>query len=84
MFEWIEMETAKNREEYGLPRMISKKVQNTGLINLEDDTKEINAVINEFLNVGVDKLVSSMKNLLPFDLYITEVSQVNKYQLACL
>lgn len=50
--------------------MISKKVQNTGLINLEDDTKEINAVINEFLNVGVDKLVSSMKNLLPFDLYI--------------
>ena len=57
-------------EEYGLPRMISKKVQNTGLINLEDDTKEINAVINEFLNVGVDKLVSSMKNLLPFDLYI--------------
>ena len=50
--------------------MISKKVQNTGLINLVDDTKEINAVINEFLNVGVDKLVSSMKNLLPFDLYI--------------
>ena len=43
-------------EEYGLPRMISKKIQNAGLINLEDDSKEITIVIQEFNTIGIEYL----------------------------
>ena len=41
-------------EECGLPRMISKKIQNAGLINLEDDSKEITIVIQEFNTIGIE------------------------------
>lgn len=57
-------------EEYGLPRMISKKVQQSGLIDLEDYSKEVNDVINEFIQIGMERLVNSLNDLHPFDLYI--------------
>lgn len=57
-------------EEYGLPRMISKKMQRSGLVNLEDDNKEINAVIMEFNRIGIDKVLSSICRLHPFEDYI--------------
>lgn len=57
-------------EEYGLPQMISKKMQRSGLVNLEDDNKEINAVIMEFNRIGIDKVLSSICRLHPFEDYI--------------
>lgn len=36
--------------------MISKKIQNAGLINLEDDSKEITIVIQEFNTIGIEYL----------------------------
>ena len=57
-------------EEYGLPRIISKKIQRSGLVNLEDDNKEINAVIMEFNRIGIDKVLSSICRLHPFEEYI--------------
>lgn len=57
-------------EEYGLPRMISRKVQDSGLINLEDNSKEICNVLDEFNNLGMDNLVNGIPNLHPFDKYI--------------
>ena len=56
-------------EEYGLPRMISKKIQRSGLVNLEDDNKEINAVIMEYNRIGIDKVLSICR-LHPFEDYI--------------
>ena len=57
-------------EEYGLPRMISKKIQRSGLVNLEDEYKEINTVIMEFNRIGIDKVLSSIRRLHPFEDYI--------------
>ena len=57
-------------EEYGLPRMISKKIQNAGLINLEDDSKEITIVIQEFNTIGIEYLEQKIPNLHSFDKYI--------------
>lgn len=57
-------------EEYGLPRMISKKIQRSGLVNLEDDNKEINTVIMEFNRIGIDNVLSSICRLHPFEDYI--------------
>lgn len=57
-------------EEYGLPRMISRKIQNSGLINLEDDSVEISEIIKQFNNIGREKVIQGLNNLLPFDKYI--------------
>lgn len=57
-------------EEYGLPRMISKKIQDSGLINLEDDSMEISEIIAQFNNIGRRKIVHGLSNLLPFDKFI--------------
>ena len=50
--------------------MISKKIQQLGLVNLEDDNKEINALIMEFNRIGIDKVLSSICRLHPFEEYI--------------
>ena len=57
-------------EEYGLPRMISRKIQDSGLINLEDDSVEISEIIKQFNNIGREKFIQSLNNLLPFDKFI--------------
>ena len=57
-------------EEYGLPRMISKKIQRSGSVNLEYDNKEINTVIVEFNRMGIEKVLSSIRHLHPFEEYI--------------
>ena len=57
-------------EEYGLPRMIIRKIQNSGLINLEDDSVEISEIIKQFNNIGREKVIQGLNNLLPFDKFI--------------
>ena len=57
-------------EEYGLPRMISKKIHSSGIINLEDDSIEIANVISKFKEIGYDKLVASVNRLDDFDGFI--------------
>lgn len=57
-------------EEYGLPRMISRKIQDSGLINLEDDSIEISEIITRFNNIGREKIIHGLNNLLPFDKFI--------------
>ena len=57
-------------EEYGLPRMISRKIQNAGVINLEDDGREIGDVIGEFNRIGRKSLVEAISPLHPFENYI--------------
>ena len=57
-------------EEYGLPRMISRKIQNSGLINREDESVEISEIIKQFNNIGREKVIQGLNNLLPFDKFI--------------
>lgn len=57
-------------EEYGLPRMISRKIQDSGLINFEDDSIEISEIITRFNNIGREKIIHGLNNLLPFDKFI--------------
>ena len=47
--------------------MISRKIQDSGLINLEDDSVEISEIITQFNNIGREKIIHSLNNLLPFD-----------------
>lgn len=59
-------------EEYGLPRMISRKIQNSGMIDLEDDNKEICTAVDEFNAIGMENLINGVCSLHNFDLYVIE------------
>ena len=56
-------------EEYGLPRLISRKIQDSGLIDLESEEKSVHEVISEFINVGLDK-ITSIRSLDAFDRFV--------------
>lgn len=57
-------------EEYGLPRMISKKISQAGLFNFDDGEKEIADIVVEFQQKGYDSVLTAISNLHPFEEYI--------------
>lgn len=59
-------------EEFGLPRMISKKIHRSRLINFLDSELTIHSVIDRFNNIGLKNLLESVDNLDKFDHYIIE------------
>jgi len=56
-------------EEYGLPRMISKKIQASKLINFYDNNLTIHQTIEIFNKVGIETIIKLI-NLDEFDKYI--------------
>lgn len=59
-------------EEYGLPRMISKKINKSGLINFNDEELTIHKTIEAFNKIGIDQIKSATKDLDRFDHYILD------------
>lgn len=57
-------------EEYGLPRMISKKIHDSGFIDLEDMEVPIHDVIDSFNNIGIYAISHCSQSLDSFDKYI--------------
>lgn len=60
-----------NLEEYWLPRVISRKIQNSWLINLEDDSIPTSEIISQFIKLWKDKLLKCHE-FDDFDKYIIE------------
>ena len=56
-------------EEYGLPRMISRKIQDAGIIIFEDGELSLHKTIEIFQAIGYENL-SSIKTFDSMDLYI--------------
>ena len=44
-------------EEYGLPRMLSRKIQSSQVIDLEKEGVSINKILDEFRNIGEDRII---------------------------
>jgi hypothetical protein len=59
-------------EEYGLPRMISKKIHKSGMINFLDLTLTIHKSIDLFNQIGKEKLIKGTPSLDDFDTYIID------------
>ncbi len=57
-------------EEYGLPRMISKKIHLSGLINLENNEIDLHSVIDKFNELTYEEIIQQVENLDDFDEYI--------------
>lgn len=58
-------------EEYGLPRTISRKIQDSGLVDLESEEKSIHDVISEFIEVGLEK-IARIQSLDAFDRFVLD------------
>ncbi|WP_337968050.1 DEAD/DEAH box helicase [uncultured Flavobacterium sp.] len=58
-------------EEFGMPRMISKKIHNYKIINFYDKELNIHNTIELFNKIGIEKILS-INNLTTFDKYIIE------------
>lgn len=56
-------------EEYGLPRMISRKIQNKGIIDLEQEDISVNEILVAFKEIGCENLVTALE-LSKFETYI--------------
>ena len=56
-------------EEYGLPRMISKKIHAAGLIDFEDPNMDLSRALERFKYLGIETVLG-LKSLGPFDRYV--------------
>ncbi|OHE08976.1 MAG: hypothetical protein A2513_03085 [Sulfurimonas sp. RIFOXYD12_FULL_33_39] len=59
-------------EEYGLPRMLSKKIHIAKVINFEDETLNIHSAINIFNKLSIEYIKSKVVTFDEFDLYILD------------
>ena len=59
-------------EEYGLPRSLSKKIVNAGLIELDNQDMSLADTIGQFKKIGKDKLIASIPDKHAFEDYILE------------
>lgn len=59
-------------EEYGLPRSLSKKITDEGLIVLDDPSMTITKAISSFKEIGKDKLYNAIPNRHDFEKYILD------------
>ncbi|WP_278534743.1 DEAD/DEAH box helicase [Delftia acidovorans] len=57
-------------EEYGLPRMISRKLSNAGLIDFEDATLDLHQILDGFRSVGIESIKQVVTSLTEFDSYL--------------
>ena len=58
-------------EEYGLPRMLSRKIQSSQVIDLEKEGVSINEILDEFRNVGKDRIIE-----------VVQLSEMDKFILS--
>lgn len=58
-------------EEYGLPRMLSRKIQNYKLINFEDPGLSLKTAISQFQSIGCNRMKALLK-LDRFETYILD------------
>ncbi|MBY8222612.1 DEAD/DEAH box helicase [Vibrio fluvialis] len=57
-------------EEYGLPRMLSRTIHNTGVIDLENEEVELHDILKEFSSLSIDSRLTLNKEFNEFDRYI--------------
>ena len=59
-------------EEYGLPRVISRKINRAGIINFDDESLDIYEAMKAFRDIGKEELLRSVGDLEDFDHYILD------------
>lgn len=63
--------TVYQLEEFGMPRMISKKIHAVKLIDFYNQEQNIHTILNKFIQIGLGELFNRVQ-LSPFEWYIVE------------
>ena len=58
-------------EEYGLPRMITRKIHSSGLLDMERDVS-LDIILDELRSLGKDVIIRKVSGLSRFDEYIID------------
>lgn len=58
-------------EEYGLPRMLAKKIHASGLINFEDEDLDLHTAIDRLRNLKPE-ILENVEGLISFDRYVLD------------
>ncbi|CAG9227825.1 DEAD/DEAH box helicase [Burkholderia gladioli] len=64
--------TVYQLEEYGLPRMISRKIHRSGIVDLVGPASDLHRCIEEFLGLGSDSIKAGIQGLSDFDEYVID------------
>ena len=59
-------------EEYGLPRMLSKKIHQANIIDFTEENLNIHLIIDKFNELGIDYIKEQINIFDEFDLYILD------------
>ncbi|WP_157352900.1 DEAD/DEAH box helicase [Aliarcobacter butzleri] len=59
-------------EEYGLPRMLSKKIHQANIIDFTEENLNIHLIIDKFNELGIDYIKEQISTFDEFDLYILD------------
>jgi hypothetical protein len=59
-------------EEYGLPRMITKKIHESGIIDFEKECIDLHDTLNDFKKITIHRLKIVVNSLDDFDKYILD------------
>lgn len=59
-------------EEYGLPRMLSRKLQDANVINFENEEFDLHDVIDHFNAIGIQYIIDNVDSLDRFDIFILD------------
>ncbi|WP_075793408.1 DEAD/DEAH box helicase [Massilia putida] len=59
-------------EEYGLPRMLSRKIHRAGLIDFEAQELSLHTAVAKLNKIGIEKIMTTVENLSEFDRYLLE------------
>lgn len=59
-------------EEYGLPRMLSKKIHYSNVINFNDKELTIHSIIDKLNEIGISNIKENVIDIDEFDIYILE------------
>ncbi len=59
-------------EEYGLPRMIAKKISTAGIIDFESTEMSFHEILKHFNEIGLDGIRKASRNLTNFDTYLLQ------------
>jgi hypothetical protein len=57
-------------EEYGLPRMLARKIHDSAILNFEDPELDLVTALRRFVGIGIESLMDQIIDLHPFERYL--------------
>ncbi len=57
-------------EEYGLPRMLARKIHDSGILNFEEPALDLDSTLKRLIDIGFDSITQRIFKIEPFERYL--------------